>query len=65
VSVKSYTEQIERLARAFDALRPPEQKLEIVVSIQGDTDRRESILRNQNDGELDALARKLKSRLGL
>jgi hypothetical protein len=28
-------------------------------------DRRESILRNQNDGELDALARKLKSRLGL
>lgn len=64
MSVKSYTELLERMARAFDAIKPPEQKLEIVITLGG-ADRRESILRNQNDGEMDALARKLKPRLGL
>jgi hypothetical protein len=37
----------------------------LIVRVEDDGERRESILRNQNDGELDALARKLKSRLGL
>jgi hypothetical protein len=64
MSVKSYTETLERMARAFDAIKPPTEKMEIVISLAG-MDRRESILRNQNDGELDALARKLRSRLGL
>jgi hypothetical protein len=64
MSVKSFTDSLIRMQQAFDAIKPPSQKIEIVVSIGG-ADRRESILRNQNDGELDALARKLKSRLGL
>jgi hypothetical protein len=64
MSVKSFTDQLVRMQQAFDALIPPEKKIEIVINVNGG-DRRESILRNQNDGELDALARKLKSRLGL
>ena len=59
---EEYVQKIERLAQAFDALRGAKATLDVNVSGEA---RRESILRNQNDGELDALARKLKPRLGL
>ena len=57
---EAYVKAIERLAQAFEKLRAAPAVVEV-----SDPSRRESILRNQNDGELDALARKLKSRLGL
>ena len=63
MSVKSFTDQLVKMQQAFDAIKPPEKKIEIVISLSGG-DRRESILRNQNDGEIDALAKKLKPRLG-
>jgi hypothetical protein len=57
------------VAAAMNALADATERLQaaqITVKVEGaDADRRESILRNQNDGELDALARKLKPRLGL
>jgi len=59
---EDYVQRVERLARAFADLRAEKTTIEVNV---GGAGRRESILRNQNDGELDALARKLKARLGL
>lgn len=56
----AYVQAVERLAAAFEKLRAGKAVVEVTTG-----DRRESILRNQNDGELDALARKLKARLGL
>ncbi len=59
MSVKSFTDQLVKMQQAFDAIKPPEQKIEIVINVAGGGDRRESILRNQNGGEIDALKRKL------
>jgi hypothetical protein len=59
---EEYVQRVERLARALAGLSVEKATIEVTVS---GAERRESILRNQNDGELDALARKLKSRLGL
>jgi hypothetical protein len=59
---EEYVQRVERLAQALAGLSA--QRATIEVSVSG-AERRESILRNQNDGELDALARKLKPRLGL
>jgi hypothetical protein len=57
-----YIQGVERLAEALERIKTSSATIELVIS---SSERRESILRNQNDGELDALARKLKSRLGL
>ena len=59
---------LRETAAAMSALADAAERLSkagtITVRVEAG-DRRESILRNQNDGELDALARKLKTRLGL
>jgi hypothetical protein len=62
VPSEAYIQTVERLAAAMERLRAGTVTIQVTT---GSADRRESILRNQNDGELDALARKLKPRLGL
>lgn len=59
---------LHHVTAALHALADAAERLKsaptVTVHVQP-TDRRESILRNQNDGEIDAIARKVKARLGL